>query len=394
MLSFLSKIIKFNNLLLLGIYRTDDDLSFYTLVVKKKGNTLTIISSAMYDDLESLLKDPNAKLPVILLMDGKGVLNKKIDFKNDADIAWKKNVDFNSIYFTEYKTPDAGFMSFSRKKNIDDIILQMQQSKLQIVDFYLGPLLSSLLQKTLAREEIVSRDTVLLFTNGSLSEIKKQSSAIVQNYTFAESTLSQHHLPLYGAALHFFLKPVQVSKNESESISTENIIYQKSFNYFGVGMLGMFFIALLTSYMLIQYYLGENAKLNEQNLFSNQTYEYIVNLEKQKEQKLEILNKTGQLSKNFLSFYVYALSKSSPSSISLTNLEIFPVPKEIKPTEKVNIIPNLIMIKGFTASGPSLDGWLTELKKMKWIKKFEIVSIKKDKKNIQQFELKILLNNV
>jgi len=394
MLSFLSKIIKFNNLLLLGIYKTDDALSYYTLVVKKKGNTLTIISSAMYDDLESLLKDPNTKLPVILLMDGKGVLNKKIDFKNDADIAWKKNVDFNSIYFTEYKTPDASFMSFSRKKNIDDIILQMQQSKLQIVDFYLGPLLSSLLQKTLAREEIVSGDTVLLFNNGSLSEIKKQSTAILQNYTFAESTLSQHHLPLYGAALHFFLKPVQVSKNESESISTENIIYQKSFNYFGVGMLGMFFIALLTSYMLIQYYLGENAKLNEQNLFSNQTYEYIVNLEKQKEQKLEILNKTGQLSKNFLSFYVYELSKSSPSSISLTNLEIFPVPKEIKPTEKVNIIPNLIMIKGFTASGPSLDGWLTELKKMKWIKKFEIVSIKKDKKNIQQFELKILLNNV
>ncbi|MCO6147915.1 hypothetical protein [Flavobacterium sp. NRK1] len=394
MLSFLSKIIKFNNLMLLGIYKKDDAFTYYTLTVKKKGNTLSIVSSAIYDDLESLLKDSNTRLPVVLLIDGKGVLNKRIDIKNDADITWKKNVDFTSIYFTEVKTPDAGFMSFSRKKNIDDIILQMQQNKLQIVDFYLGPLLSSLLQKTIAKQEIVSGDTVLLFENDSLSEIKKQNTEVIQNYTFSESILSQHHLPLYGAALHFFLKSSQVSKNESESITTENIIYQKSFNYFGVGMLGIFFIALLTSYVLIQYYLGENAKLNEQNIFSYQTYEYIVNLEKQREQKLEILNKTGQLSKKFLSFYVYELSKSAPSSISLTNLEIFPVPKEIKPNEKVNIVPNLIMVKGFTGSGPSLDNWLNELKKMKWIKKFEIVSIKKDKKNIQQFELKILLNNV
>jgi Tfp pilus assembly protein PilN len=70
------------------------------------------------------------------------------------------------------------------------------------------------------------------------------------------------------------------------------------------------------------------------------------------------------------------------------------VPKEIKPTEKVTITSNIISIKGFTASGSSLDNWLSALKVMKWIKKFEIVSIKKDKKNIQQFELKIFLNNV
>lgn len=393
MLPFLSKIIRFNRLLLLGVYKAEEGFIYYTLMVKKKGDNLTVISSAEYNDFEVLLKNIDIKLPVVVQIDGKGVLNKKISLGNEADVVWKKNIDFNTIYFTEYNVQDTSFISFSRKSNIDDITAKLRLAKLQIVDLYLGPLLSSLIAPALGSNEIVSNDSLLSFENGMLKDIRKRDVLVVKGYTISETTLSQYHLPLYGVAVGFFLKPEEVSKNGSD-INTEEIIYQKSFNYLGISMLGVFLIALLTSYILIQYYLEENAKLTQENLYSNQTYKYITDLEKQREQKLEILNKTGQLSKNFLSFYAYELSKSLPTDISLSNLEVFPAEKETKPTEKVSLIPNLITVKGVTISGSSLDHWLGELKKMKWIKKFEIVSIKKDKKNIQQFELKILLNNV
>lgn len=395
MSGFLSKIIKFNNLLVIGVFRnTDDTLVYNTLRVHKKGSNLLILSSSVYTTFEDLVKNHDTKLSVVLHVDGKGVLNKHIDLNNEADLEWKKNLDFNSVYFTEYKTSTANFLSFTRKKNIDDNLKLLQENKFQVVDFYLGPLLSALLSKVLETNEIVSGETLLSFDNNILSAISKHSGTSLTEYKIADKTLSQHHIALYGSAINFFIKPEEIESNTSENISIEESLYKKAFNYFGIAVIALFLVSLLSSYLLIQYYLEKNVTINQQNLYSNQTYEYILDLEKQKEQKLEVLNKTGQLSKNFLSFYTYQLIKSTPSGISLSNLDVFPVSKEIKAEKKINITPDTIIIKGFTTSGDSFDDWLDELAKIKWIKKFEVISIKKDKKNIQQFELKILIANV
>lgn len=394
MLKFLSKIIKFNNLLVLGVYKTDDGDMYYSLVIKKKGNTLNIVSSSVYSDLEALVKAIDLNLPVLVLIDGKGILNKKIDINNEIDITWKKNLDFNTIYYTDYKASNATYLSFSRKKTVDEIITNLQKKGLQLIDFYLGPLPSVLLFPTIKESILHSNDTLLKFEQHVLFEITKQTDSLVKNYTLGDKQISQYHLPLYGAVIHFFLKQKDISKNESVNINTEEIIYKKSFNYFGVGMLVAFFMSLLMSYFLIQYYSAQNIDLNQQNVFSNQTYQQIIKLEAQKEQKMKILNETGQLSKNFLSFYVYKLSASVSPAVQINNLNVFPLSKEIKENEKVSITSNYIFIKGSTKSESSFDDWLSKLKEMKWIRKFEIVSLKKDKKNVQQFEIKILLNDV
>ena len=54
----------------------------------------------------------------------------------------------------------------------------------------------------------------------------------------------------------------------------------------------------------------------------------------------------------------------------------------------------MIAVKGETFEGLSFNNWLESLKKITWIKKFEIMSLKKDKKNKSQFEIKITLKDV
>jgi len=394
MYSILSQIIKFNTLSVLGIYKTEMGENYYLLTVKKKGNTLNIISTSEFSHLDILLKSIDIKLPVLLVIDGKGVLSKNIDFNNEADTNWRKNIDFDSLYHTEYKTDNASFLSFSRKTNIDEIITKLQQSNLQIIDFYLGPLMASNLIQLIGKNEVYSSNSMLLFEKEVLTNIKKADTTEVVNYTFDNKTISQYHLPLYGAAIHFFLRTKQITKSNSNNIDVENIIYKRAFNYFGLGMLLLFFVSLLCSYFLIQYYSSKNIELNEKNVYTHQTYKHIMELSQLKERKMKILNETGQLSKNFLSYYIYQLSQSVPGSVHLNELNIFPVTTEIKDNEKVLITSNQIFIKGATITQNSFDNWLDKLKEMRWIKKFEIVSIKKDKKNIQQFEIKILINNV
>lgn len=394
MYSFLSKIIKFNTLSVLGIYKTEQGENYYLLTVKKKGNALHILSVSDFPDFDGVLKNIDIQLPVLLVIDGKGVLNKKINFNSDQDINWRKNIDFDSLYHTEYKTSNASFLSFSRRTSIDDVIKQLQANNLQIIEFYLGPLMASNLSKVIDKNVISSFETELIFEGEELLDIKKISDIQVVNYVFDTKTISQYHLPLYGAAIHFFLRTKQVNKSTSATIDIENIVYKKAFNYFGLSMLLLFLTSLLCSYFLIQHYTANNVALNAENIYTHQTYKQILELSQVKERKLKILNETGQLSKKFLTYYVYQLSQSVPNNVHLNELNVFPVSDDIKDNEKVVITSNQIVIKGATTMQNSFDEWLGKLKEMQWIKKFEIVSIKKDKKNIQQFEIKILINNV
>ena len=159
-------------------------------------------------------------------------------------------------------------------------------------------------------------------------------------------------------------------------------------------MLVGFLSSLLLSYLLIQYYGSKNAELNLQNVYSSQSYQLILDLEKQKENKQQLLNESGFLSSKFLSFYSYEIIKGIPGDISLTGLNIIPVSKEVKATQKISFEAKSIVIKGETFNETSFNNWMEKLKKMSWLKNFEIISFKKDKKNKSQFEIKITIKDV
>jgi len=389
---FLSGIIKFNTLYVLGIYRYDSHDAYYLLKIKKNGTKLTLLSQGSYTDIEVLLKETDTKQPFLVVIDGKGILNKKIDLNSETDLNWKRNIDFATLYYTEYKTEPYTFLSFSRKQNIDDVLGTL--STIQILDFYIGPLLSGLLYQSVGGDIMLSNESVLTFDDGVLQEISKAQITPTIKYTVGNDSISAYHLPLYAAAVNYYLKPTEIAKSDSGKINSENILYRKAFNVFGAAMLVLFFSALLSSYLLIQYYSSQNQILNQKNIFSNKTYQHIIKLQEQRDKKIKILNETGQMSKRFLTYYAYEFSGSVPSGVQLEDLKVSPVLGEIKESKKVSLLSNEFYAKGAVTDEANFDVWLKKLKSIKWISKFEILSLKKDKKNVQHFEIKIQINNV
>ena len=173
-----------------------------------------------------------------------------------------------------------------------------------------------------------------------------------------------------------------------------NLIRKIYISRFCQAMLVGFLTSLLISYFLIQYYGTKNSELNLQTVYSNQSYQLILDLEAQKEKKLSILKESGVLSSKFLSYYGYQLIKSIPSNISLNELNIIPLKEEYKENKKAFFENRTIVIKGETFQEASFNNWLEGLKKMDWLQRFEIISLKKDKKNKSIFEIKITLKNV
>lgn len=395
MIATLSKFIKITDLNVVGVTKKEGYEIYSLLTVKKKANKISIVSKQTFDAFDALAKTADKKLPVLLVIEGKGVLNKEINFENEADLSWQKNIDFNTIYYTDLKGRNSNFISFCRKNIVEESISQFQKNGFQVIDIYIGSFLGTLLNNALKRDVLYSGDLKLEFENDILSGFSKQNetpNAI--NYQIGEETISSVFLPLYGSVIHFFVKPKEVSKTINSSLNNEELIYKKAFNFLGVAMLAGFLLSLLISYFLIQYYGTKNSELNLQTVYSNQSYQLILDLEAQKEKKLNLLKESGVLSSKFFSFYSYEIMRTIPSAISLTELNIAPLKEEYKENKKVLFDSGTIILKGETFQESSFNSWLENLKNMEWLQRFEIVSLKKDKKNKSVFEIKIILKNV
>ncbi|MFN7675106.1 hypothetical protein [Flavobacterium sp.] len=391
----LNKIVNINALNLIGVFRNNDGDSFFLLKIKKKKSQLDIIEKLVFSDIENLKSKLDSKVPSILLFDGKGVLNKKIGLKSETDTEWLKNLDYKSIHYTSYNTQECQFLSFCRATVLDELIALFYKNEIQIIDFYIGGLTAVLVNNLLDKSKLLSNETFLEFDNNTLSTISKpDSERKTENYTIGTTLISNFELPLYGAAINFYVNQSSIVKSQSVLIDSEEVIYKKAFEKLGIIILVGFFCLLLASYGLIQYLNYKNATLNLENSYSNKAYSVINDLELQKEKKLKILAETGFSSKEFISFYCYKLTKSIPYVIHFSYLEVYPIKKEIKKTEKVEFDYKIILLKGNTPDETVFNDWIDSLKNEKWLQKLEIVSIKRDKQNISYFELKITIKDV
>ncbi|PXY41152.1 hypothetical protein DMB65_09360 [Flavobacterium cheongpyeongense] len=395
MLATLSKFIKINDLNVVGVIKKEDYDIYNLLTIKKKANKISIVDKQTFETLEELSRAADKKLPLLIVVEGKGVLNKEIDYNNETDVNWQKNIDHNAIYFTDLKGLKSNFISFCRKNIVEETISKFQKKGFQVIDVYIGSFLSALLNNVLKKDTLFSNDLRLEFENERLLSFSKQNEEVKTiNYKIADETVSNTFLPLYGAIIHFFVKPKEVSKTTNSTLNSEELIYKKAFGYFGVAILAGFLTTLLISYFMIQYYGTKNSELNLQTVYSNQSYQLILDLEAQKERKLNILKESGVLSSKFLSYYGYEIIKSIPSNISLNELNIIPLKEEYKENKKAFFETKTIIIRGETFQEESFNNWLDDLKKMNWLQRFEIISLKKDKKNKSVFEIKITLKDV
>lgn len=389
MQGLLSKIFSINEIQVVGIYQDVNLENYEVLSLKKDINQLTVLKKEASKDKDRLIKLIDVKKPVVLLLNGKGVLNKKIDFSNESDLAWQKNIDYNSIFHTSYKTEKALFVSFCRKNVLEDWLTFFQESKIQVIDFYLGNFTTSILKEQLNQSNIFSNSTKLIFDENELVDFIKNEDVPSTDYLIGEEKLNSFSLPTYATGINFFVKSESISKSVLDIANIEEQLYKKAFNFIGITMLIGFFISLLISYFGIQYYTSKNAELNIQNVYSNKAFQQIVNLENQKKDKEAIIKDVGLLSNKFFTYYDYELLQSIPNEISLSNVNVNPIKNEVKNNKKIELSAGLIEIEGLTVDEVAFNNWLKRIKEFDWVQKFEIESLKKDKKNNTQFSILI-----
>lgn len=387
MKKLLSKIGMLKRLTAVGIYKTEELTTFYCLTVKRNGNNIVIEDAIRCTSTEEVHKIGN---PVILLIDGKGVLTKRIELNDQQDVAWLRGLNFKSIYHTTFKQPKVQFISFCRTEIVEEEIAAFVKAGIDILDVFVGPLSISVLNA--AQElpaEISSFDSILKYNGGHLESVMKIKNPEVPKYVVGTSEISGVFLPLYGSIVDYFANTGLFSRTVPSGIIGDDVLYKKGFKTLGISVLVFFFFLLLASYLGIWYLSGQNYSLTQENLYSNQSHQRVVEMERQREEQMAILQETGQLSDNYMSSYAYDIMRTTPLGIKLESVDIFPMASESKAEKKIILQPNVIEIFGQTANGPVFEKWIQTIKSFSWASKLEVISIKENQKGITKFELKI-----
>lgn len=394
MFKFLSKIVTHSSIQVIGINLEEDVISYALILIQKKKFNISILKKETFLNFEELTLILDTKIPIILNIDGKGILNKKIDFDNEQDVNWYKNIKLETLHYTSSKIENVTFLSFTRKNLIDEWVAKFSILQFQVLDVYTGSFICSLLAKNIDKTSITTTQLIIHFEENNLVNFTRNENKEKKSYKIGDDILESNYLQLYASVIHFFIPIESIEKSNADVLNVEEYTFQKAFNYLGIFMLGFYLILLLISYFGINHFSTKNAELNYRNVYSNQVFKKLDDLEKQKNNKLKILSETGLTSNNFLTFYAYEINKNTLSGIQLSELKVNPLEAEMKMGKKVLLLNKAILISGQAQNEVVFNNWIENLKKMKWIKKFEISSIEINKKNWMQFQIKILIKDV
>ena len=264
-------------------------------------------------DLERVIL--NSKYPVVIVVAGDEVLNKRIDSKNH------KNIQLSNVFSTEY--PNINIISFYTCLNLrdgDSVLSMIRKEKLD-------SFLDKLMQMGLEVIEIFFHES-----SNYKSVIFDKTRETQTNY--AKLLKRNMNKWIQKMTVEFILKRTPI----------------------------ILFCALIVNFAFYLFFHHENTKLNKE-IMGNQPA--LIKLDKLKNEFSELTvlkNKSPYPTLHILVFFTDQLAANVPKEIKLNRMEFFPIGKNER--EKTN---NRVLIKGICENPIEFSNWVTILKKNKWI---------------------------
>ena len=375
---------------------TDEGYYFDVLNVVTKKKELKIASiHNRIKTVDELIKVAGKYSSFILHFSGKGVLNKKL--KNTPNFRQKMLFDtnFDDFYFTDVINQEYVFCSMIRKNVANDIINQFNLKLNHVISIASGPFISTALSDILKTDSLQTKNYILQLHNKQLIDFTKNKDSQSKNYYLSNTKVKGYEIYALAHSLVFFKPNKQIVLPQDSTIETlkEETKQKNIFIRFGAAML-LFFLSILMGNMIYLNVLNKKISNNYSILAaSEQNLSLVTVLTEEKNRKEKILNSSGLLSKQFLTFYLKEITNSVPSKISFNNIELKPITNEIRNNFKIEIDEKNIYIEGVTVSSNLLSKWIKKLEEKEWTGKIDIINYYFSK-GIGEFELKIEIINV
>lgn len=375
---------------------------YYFTWLKNKGKKLTIELTSVVAELNELPKQIiKNKIPLSIIINGKGVIIKKIDLPNDG--SWDINEiirhnlpTINSEEFCVQLYPqvnNSAFISLCRKEQLNGLLDQLKQSKYDVADVYIGsPSIIGLQPLWASLNHLETSTHSVELTNGVVESIQTSTShagkvkiddlEVEQNYTLG-----------FATGLSYLMRNNFVQSSNMELKHIHDLHVEKNkFRFLTITAVAIAFLVAIINVLFFTNYFDRNNKLETELSVYQGKYDQINKLLNDYQSKKELIESAGILNKNKLSEYADRIGATIPEEVILSHMYFNPKNEDIESEDSLVKFENKrLVIKGNCNKSLVVNEWLNVLKMQKFIKDVSLEKFSYNKDGaLPNFEIKII----
>lgn len=358
------------------------------VLANKKGEVL-------FFSKQELGKEKLQQLPVVLTIEGKGVLHKSVAQKMEKGSV---SVVYPSIKLEEFFVQELlgeqhSHFSLIRKTLLEQILETIEVKNSSLLNVFLGAYVANELVGLKGfPSQIISAGKQYTFeTSGNdLSAIRTEENTFTTNNTIlGYAVKSKKSLAFLGGLYYLFYGFSAPAGGQDYAAQNENFKAKKQFKVLGAGTLVFFISLLLISYGVLSILNNQLNELSNQNIQKASQLDQLNELEVQLREKKEFIAALGLKQKENHAFLLDQIGVTVPKEIHLNDLIVNPKEKAVKQGKEIVYKNGLIVIAGVSKKSLTLNNWKKELAGLKWVSKVSLQDYFINKQGQGEFKLEL-----
>jgi len=348
----------------------------------------TVTATEQWEELglTKALERLEKRLPVVLVVNGRGVLHKQVNPTTSGQETDETllatvlpAVKAAEFYVQRYRHPHTGFLSLARRDTVDALLTQLQAKGARVIALSFGPFVFGNVWPYIKEELQNWQDVAVSGFRLTLDEkgiVNFHSPAGTENRAteakvkVGEDELEIDFLLAYAAALAEFTgaagnlllqaQPVEACREEHRQ--------QKLFRFSFPVALAFFLCLLLGNFFVFTSQTAKNADLHTRLGHEQNSLNDLKKLEKDAAGKKAFLQATGWLGGGQLSFYADRLAATVPEAIHLKDLAINPLDEQgSKAANKRIFEAGSLAVAGSCSNPVDLNNWIKAVRQLDWV---------------------------
>ncbi len=380
----------------------DDSTIFYYTWLKNKGKGLSVHETGIMNSFSDLPKQIlKAKAPIVVIINGKGIIVKRVMELNDYDLATLINQNLPTINKDEFyiqlfrQDNNSAFLSLCRKEQVDNIIKDASNAKIEVADVLIGPpavlgvkpLWNSLNKITFSTQEA-------LLTNEAIEEFKLRNTE-KDTFKIDEIQIDANYVLGFSGGFSYL---IQNKLAEQEEATLSNLLTKhkesNKLRFYTIVCVAIAFVIAITNVLFYTTYFDKNNKLETELSVYQGKYDQINKLLNDYQSKKGLIENAGVLNKNNLSEYADRIGGTLPEEVILTTMYFNPKDENIESEDSlVKFNSKQLILKGNCNKSLVINEWVNVLKMQKFVRDVSLEKFNYNKDGIQpNFEIKVITN--
>lgn len=363
----------------LEICFSDEGIVYNYAIVKNKGKKLSITDSGKIHSLgelpSSILKK---KIPIALVINGKGVIVKKIELNeednSDKDALLKTNlpaINPDDFFIQLYRQDNgSGFLAVCRKTQVESLLTELKQKKYEVAEIMIGPpaILGVKPLWNNFQTLFTSTQTVNLLNNCIDSIISATSTE--QQQLFGDLNITASKMLPFSASVGYLLNLgfVEECNPELQELRTVHAERNK-FRFLLVCIIMIAFALAVTNMVVFTGFYNTNNKLEAELGVYKGKYDQVNKILSDYQSNKNLIENVGILNKNKLSEYADKIAATVPDDVVLSEMYFNPKIEDTDQTSDslITFAQRVILMKGNCNRSFTINEWINVLKMQEFI---------------------------